>query len=154
MRYVRRQEAAEDAVQDIFLRAFDALDRFHIERRFYSWLYTIAVNHLKNIKDKRTRRGSDSTLSYEDRVATGDVTTPLADPERELERSESEAMLHRAIESLSPKYRDVIILRQLQELSVAEVSEILQLPEGTVKTNLRRARQALASAISNETFFE
>lgn len=150
LRYLGREEEAEDAVQEIFLRAFDALDRFHLSRRLYSWLYTIALNYLRNVRNKRRRRGSDETLPYEDRVATGDVQRPLADPPSELERTEGEALVRDAIGKLPPKYRDVIVLRQLQELSVSEVAAILDVPEGTVKTHLHRARSALASMLTED----
>jgi RNA polymerase sigma-70 factor, ECF subfamily len=148
VRYLGREEEAEDAVQEIFLRAFDALDRFHLSRRFYSWLYTIALNYLKNVKNKRRRRGSDKVLPYEDRVATADVQPPLADPPSELERSEGEALVRDAVRRLPPKYRDVLVLRQFQELSVSDVADILDLPEGTVKTNLHRAKKALAAMLT------
>jgi RNA polymerase sigma-70 factor (ECF subfamily) len=148
VRYLGREEDAEDAVQDIFLRAYDALGRFRLERRFYSWVYTIAVNHLKNIRGKRTRRGTDNVLPYEDRVATASAQTPLADPEREFARSEGVSLVRDAIDRLPSRYRDVLILRQIEELPVADVSQILDLPEGTVKTHLHRARQALAALIA------
>ena len=148
LRYLGRDEDAEDAVQEIFLRAYDALDRFRMGRRFYSWLYTIAVNHLKNARAKRHRRGTDANLPYEDRVPTEAARSPLADPEHELDQNEGEAMVRRAIDRLPRRYRDVLILRQIQELTVAEVAQILQLPEGTVKTHLHRARQALAADVA------
>lgn len=150
LRYLGREQEAEDAVQEVFLRAFDALSRFQLSRRFYSWLYTIAVNHLRNVRNKRRRRGSDDMLPYEDGVAAEEVQRPLADPPSELERSEGEAMVRSALARLQPKYRDVLVLRQFQELSVAEVAEILDLPEGTVKTNLHRAKKALAAMLTGE----
>ncbi|MFW5689441.1 MAG: RNA polymerase sigma factor, partial [Spirochaetota bacterium] len=149
-RYLRRQEESEDAVQEIFLRAYDALPRFRRDRRFYSWLYTIGVNYLRNARDKRARRGSDAQLPYEDRVATGDIRTPLADPERELDRREAETLLHRAIDLLPAAQREVLMLRQFEELSVAQVAEVLDMPEGTVKTNLHRARRSLAKLMTEE----
>jgi RNA polymerase sigma-70 factor, ECF subfamily len=148
MRYLDGPEAAEDAVQEVFLRAYDALDRFQISRRFYSWIYTIAVNYLRNARGKRRRRGVDKNLPYEDGVNPGWDRPPLADPERELRRQEDQAMVQRALTLMKPKYRDVIILYQLEERPVAEVAEVLGLPEGTVKTHLHRARKQLAELIA------
>lgn len=149
-RFTGRQEDAEDAVQEILLKAYDKLDRFESGRRFYPWLYAIAVNHLRNVRGKHRRRGDDQDLPYEDRVPTGEHRTPLADPERELESREELSLVQRAIDSLPSTYREVLILRQIQELSVSEVAEILQMPDGTVKTNLHRARKAFAAALAGQ----
>lgn len=148
MRYLNSPDTAEDAVQEIFLRAYRALGRFQLSRRFYSWIYSIAVNYLKNARSKHRRRGDEANLPYDDAIDVGGQRTPLAEPERELEQREARAMVREAISNLPDKYRDVIILYQFEELPIAQVAEILGIPEGTVKTHLHRARHALATALS------
>jgi DNA-directed RNA polymerase specialized sigma24 family protein len=88
----------------------------HIVDRYtpvlYSWLYTIAVNYLRNARDKRRRRGSDNVLPYEDRVPSASMGTPLGDPELELDRSEGEALVRRAIGELSPRKRTRLVFME------------------------------------------
>lgn len=148
IRYLSDAEDAEDATQEVLTKAFESLRRFSLGKRFYPWLYTIAVNHLKFVRGRAARRFSKYALSYEDRVSNDEIDQPLHDPVRDLDRKEGEALVRRALDRLPSKYRDILILRQFEELSVAEVAEILDMPEGTVKTNLHRARKALAAVIA------
>lgn len=148
-RLLRDETEAEDATQEIFLKAFDALDRFQAGRRFYPWLYTIAFNHLRTMTARRDHRERAARLPYEDRVAASDAGRAIGEPEHELLRREGERELRGAIDRLPPHYREVVILRQFEELSVAEVAAIMEIPEGTVKTYLHRAKQALAKDLAH-----
>lgn len=148
-RMLRDETEAEDATQEVFLKAFDVLARFQTGRRFYPWLYTIAFNHLRTISARRDHRERAVRLPYEDRVAASDAGRTIGQPEPELLRREGERELRAALDRLPPHYRDVVVLRQFEERSVAEVAEIMEIPEGTVKTYLHRAKRALAKELAH-----
>ena len=127
---------------------FDALPRFHLNNRFYPWLYTIALNHIRSAAAGSSRRRSRHTIEFSD--TNSSHATSLQQPEQELLARESERIVRAAIDRLPQRYRDVFVLRQLEGIAVKEVAEILGIPEGTVKTNLHRARKELAQFIAHE----
>ena len=127
---------------------FDALPRFHLNNRFYPWLYTIALNHIRSAAARSSRRRSRHTIEFSD--TNSSHATSLQQPEQELLARESERIVRAAIDRLPQRYRDVFVLRQLEGIAVKEVAEILGIPEGTVKTNLHRARKELAQFIAHE----
>lgn len=148
-RMLDSQEEAEEVTQEVFLKAFNALDRFRLDRSFYTWLYTIALNHLRSCRRKRVRRIDRSSLSYDDEVGGG--AGPRHDtPEEKLLRREALDVVQRGLGNLRPIQREVFVMRQMEGLSVADVSEILGIPEGTVKTHLHRAKRSLADFALNE----
>lgn len=135
---------AEDAVQEVFLRAFRRIDSFDPERRFVTWLLSIGSNYC--IDRLRRRRGTRLDL---DDVA---VWLPSGDPgpERHALLDERRAAVQRALQRLSETYRSVTVLRYWHDLSYLEIAEALGLSEATVKTRLHRARKQLAEALEAE----
>jgi RNA polymerase sigma-70 factor (ECF subfamily) len=140
-------EEAEDAVQEILERAFRNLPRFRINQRFFPWLYTIGLNHLRSMKRRRRRRSRLKTLAETKRVLES-VASEQANPVQRSELREGELLAQQALDSLRVAYREVFVLRQIQGLSVQEVAEILRIPEGTVKTYLHRARKEMIDFLS------
>jgi len=139
-------EEAEEAVQEIFLRAFRALARFRLDRRFHPWLYTIALNYLRTVaRQLRRRRGMRI-------VPLDEATDAAADrgehPATAMEREAGERLAQRALEGLPSLYREVFLLREVEGLSVRDAAEALGVPEGTVKVRLHRARQELARRLA------
>ena len=133
-----REEAA-DAVQEIFLRAYKALPRFRLGARFHTWLYTIALNWLRSrLRSRRSRSAVEARLL----PPSGGPDPADVALDREAERLAAEALGR-----LHPRYREPFVLRHSQELSIREISEVLGLPEGTVKVRLHRARHLLAAAL-------
>ena len=143
----RNQEDGEDLTQEAFLRAFRALDRFDLERSFRPWLWTIglrlALQRIARKDFKNVSLETASTDSDEDRRREGPWTTdPLA-----LEKVESHLAqidIFRALESLDPNYRAVIVLRALEDRTYEEIAEVLEIPKGTVMSRLSRARAQLS----------
>lgn len=135
---------AEDAVQEVFLRAFRRLDSFDPQRRFVTWLLSIGSNYC--IDRLRRRRGTWLTL---DDVA---FWLPSGDPgpERRALLDERRAAVQRALQRLSETYRGVTVLRYWHDLSYLEIAEVMGLTEATVKTRLHRARKLLAEALEAE----
>jgi RNA polymerase sigma-70 factor (ECF subfamily) len=145
-RMLGRGEEAEEAVQEIFLRAFRALPGFRLDRRFYPWLYTIALNYLRSgARRQRRRRGLRL-------VRLGKEVDAVADrgelPALAMEREDGERLAQEALAGLPPLYREVFLLRQVEGLSVRDAAEALGVPEGTVKVRLHRARQELARRLT------
>jgi RNA polymerase sigma-70 factor (ECF subfamily) len=150
---VRNREDARDITQDAFVKAYNNLDSFRLEASFYTWLYRIAMNLAIDFIRKRTRQG---TTSYDDAVAARDEDGGLAevhhddDPRKLLERKRLYAKIMDAVEELPPDQRQAILLRELEGLSYKEISEIMDIPEGTVMSRLFYARKKLQKSLAGE----
>ena len=136
---------SEDISQEAFLRAFQSLARFNPSCKFSTWLYQITLNI---IRDKFKRKEIDY-VSLDTPIETDDSEFYLQpadltnNPEQIVAQKEDAQAIQQAILSLPLKYREVIVLRHLQDLSYIEVANILKLPTGTVKVRLYRAREQL-----------
>ncbi|GGH75970.1 ECF RNA polymerase sigma factor SigW [Compostibacillus humi] len=136
---------AEDIAQEAFIRAYVNIDSFDERRKFSSWLYRIATNlSIDRIRKRKPDyfldaevKGTDGLDMYS-QMAASDRT-----PAEELESNELQRYIHKEISELPPKYRSIIVLRYLEEFSLQEISEILDIPIGTVKTRIHRGREAL-----------
>lgn len=129
-------EDARDATQNAFVKAFEKLDTFDPNRKFFSWLYRIAVNESLNL-----RRGKQP----EEALPEGLEAAP--NQVDSLEGRERRDRVQRALDRLSRDQRDVIVLRHFAELSYDEIGEALGVPEKTVKSRLFSARQRLAELL-------
>lgn len=147
-RLVNNRTVAEDLVQEAFVRAFARLRTYDPERRFSAWffriLHNVAVDHL--------RRKRVETISLEALQAGGHPDPPAdqsaASPEAETERRALATALEHALSRLRSDYREAIVLRYRQGLTMQEIADVLQVPEGTVKTYLHRGRQEMAALLS------
>jgi RNA polymerase sigma-70 factor, ECF subfamily len=141
-RIVANEDDAADLLQETFVRAYRALNSFRQDASFVTWLYRIASNLSIDLIRSRKTRGS---LSLDFEIAEG--REPAADescsPEDVLVRGEVSDHVHRAVMGLPDRYRIVIVMRHLQGLRINEIAEALQIPVGTVKTHLYRARELL-----------
>jgi len=137
-------EDAEDASQEIFLRAYTRLASFDRQRRFSTWLLSIGSNYC--IDRLRRRRFSWMTLD--------DAAFALPSKERSPERialdHEQQAIVQRALQQMPEHYRMVTVLRYWSDLSYEEIASVTGLPESTIKTRLHRARHMLAKALGPE----
>ena len=151
-RMLESREDAEEAVQEILLKAYGSLERFGLQQRFLPWLYAIAVNHLRSCLRARGRRGGGKVVPYEESATRRRPGPRLSGPEGLALLGEGERLAAAAIARLRLEHRQVFLLRQVEGLSVGEVSEILGLPEGTVKAFLHRARRQLVDFLSGQGF--
>jgi RNA polymerase sigma-70 factor (ECF subfamily) len=151
LRMLGGREDAEEAVQEIFLKVFSSLRSFRLEQRFLPWIYTIALNHLRSAFKKKTRRRRVETVVPHDRLAARPGEGKPEEPERRLFLAQAEAAAGRALLEIRHEYRAVFVLRALEGLSVAEIASIMGIPEGTVKTFFRRAKENLSKIIFRET---
>jgi RNA polymerase sigma-70 factor, ECF subfamily len=151
-RILRNREDAEDAVQTAFLDAFRNLHGFHGRSRFSSWLTRIAMNAaLMRLRVSRRKRET----SLEEVTETGEARTRFdlvetrPNPEQEYLWKEGRVLLQKGLKRLGPLYVAVLHLRGVQELSAKETARILELPVGTVKARLHRARTKLTRNVQS-----
>lgn len=148
-RMLGNRHEAEDVAQEVFITVFKTIDTFREESKFSTWLYRVAVNHCKNrIKYLARRHDRDRDELDDDAAGNGVNGTPLgapvpSSPERALQSKQMEALMQQAIAELDPEWREVIVLRDIEDLSIEEICEITGHPDGTVKSKLHRARLAL-----------
>ena len=145
----RNREAADDLAQDVFIKAYLALNSFKFQSAFSTWLYRIAVNASKDFLRKETRvwkipleDSPPGTLMQED-------TTPQIDEAREKETQKQ--MVHKALESLPEKYQVILSLRDIQGFPYNEISQMLEISPGTVDSRLHRARKMLRKKVNQLT---
>jgi RNA polymerase sigma-70 factor (ECF subfamily) len=140
MRIAGNREDAQDAVQTAFLKAYDNLGTFDPERRFFSWVCRIGVNEALNALKRRQR---SVMLAFE-------PPTRQPDPEQRAACSEVGHKIQEALDTLTPDYRLVVVLRHFQGLSYQEIAEIAEIPVKTVKSRLFSARLCLRDLLLRE----
>lgn len=150
-RIVGNREDAEEAAQDVFVRAYRSLDRFRGDARFATWLYRIAVNVSLSSARRSRRDLSTSSLSEPEDGDDGlsmQIPDTSANPAERFEQAEFREQVRSLVSALPPIYSAVISMYHIQSLSYDEISEALELPIGTVKARLFRARAALRNLVS------
>lgn len=146
-------DEACDVTQEAFLAAFRAIDRFKAEAKFSTWLYRIVINHTKNRLKQRQSLVEREGVSLDDpEPGHGGYavchTGPCdGDPGELLERRELEAQVQKCISALEGDYREVLVMRDIQGFAYDEIRDILQIPDGTVKSRLSRARLAMKDCL-------
>jgi RNA polymerase sigma-70 factor (ECF subfamily) len=151
-RFLGNDADAQDAVQDAFIKAFKAIDTFEARAQLYTWLHRILVNTaLMKLRERRRR----PTESIEDLLpvysADGHQTVSARDwGDAVLERKETAGIVREAIARLPDRYREVLVLRDIEEKDTAEAAEILGTTSSVVKVRLHRARQALRTLLDRE----
>jgi RNA polymerase sigma-70 factor (ECF subfamily) len=136
-------EAAEVA-QDVFLSAFKSIHQFRGEANFSTWLYRIGLNHAS------TRRKSLNSIQRRQLPLDGTevIADGAVDPAKNVEDKEIQQRVQQALNSLDPEDARIILLRDLQDIPYEEVAAMLDIPIGTVKSRLHRARQALKTSLA------
>ena len=153
-RIIGDYEAASEVVQDAFVSAYKAMRKFRGDARFSTWLYRIVINGSRNrMKQLNTRiqREGASIEGSGDPEDNRKIDPPDPGPSalEQVEKKEVEAKVQACISSLDDEYREVLVLRDIQGFSYDEISEMLKIPDGTVKSRLFRARDALRDSLKN-----
>lgn len=150
-RFINDRDRAQEISQEVFLRIFIHRERYQPTGKFSTWMYTIAVNLAKN-EIRRRVRAKDSVSLDKLVEMTGDAGRFTADPgprpDRGLHRREVQEQVGAALARLPERYREVIILRDVQQLSYEEIEKVLNIPGGTVRSRINRARTALQEMLS------
>ena len=150
-RMTNNHEDAEDLAQEVFIKVYRNLNKFKGNSKFSTWIYRIAYNTCVD-KYRKKRKAKIFSLDYFNDEGVGNMQ-PVSDnplPEDEVIQKERYERIQACIASLKPKYKTVIILRDIQNYSYEEIAEILQLPLGTVKSHINRARAALTDALKGK----
>ena len=146
-RMLQHYEEAAETTQDTFLAAWQGLPSFRGDARFPTWLYRIAYNcSLKCLEQRKRNKTLQAALQAEQFLERAD-SDELADAQ--LEARDRQAFIQEHLAKLPAKYRIVLILRHLQEMTYEEMAEILTMPVGTIKTHLFRARNLLKERLQS-----
>lgn len=151
LKMVNNRDDADDLTIEAFGKAFHRLKQYQPNYAFSTWLFKIASNNCIDFlrREKKKRMISmDNTLSNDDGdEMTFDVRDSERDPEEEFVRGQKEELMREVVDKLKPRYRELVELRYFKELSYEEIAEQLDLPLGTVKAQLFRAREFLAQML-------
>lgn len=154
LRMLGRREEAEDMAQEVFVQVFKAIDQFRGDAKLGTWIYRIAVNTCKNRSKYLSRRQSDKEDEFEaiaERQALGDTpalgSSEYAPPDQVVSGYQVEKIVRQCILELDEDFREVLILRDIEDLSYEDIVDITGHPEGTVKSRLHRARAMLKAKV-------
>lgn len=144
-RYIRDHSETLDVTQEVFIKAYRALDKFRGDSAFYTWLYRIAINTSKNFLVSQGRRppNDDVEADTAEQLDAGARLREYATPEREALTSEIAETVKQALDQLPDDLRTAITLRELEGLSYEEIAEAMDCPIGTVRSRIFRAREAI-----------
>ncbi|WP_453992336.1 RNA polymerase sigma factor SigW [Bacillus nitroreducens] len=148
-RMLGNRHEAEDIAQEAFIRAYVNIHSYDMNKKFSTWLYRIATNlSIDRIRKKKPDYYLDAEIAGSDGLTMySQVAADAALPEDELETMELQEQIQAEILKLPEKYRSVIVLKYIEEFSLKEIGEILDLPIGTVKTRIHRGREALRNQL-------
>ncbi len=154
LRMTGNYEDACDIVQDAFVAAYKGLKGFKGRSSFSTWLHTIVINHARNrLKQLKTKAQREFSMNTPVMTEDGNIGIErAADEPSALERLEKKSVQEKVqgcIDELEAEFREVIVLRDIHEFSYDEISEILEIPDGTVKSRLSRARGAVRNCLKN-----
>lgn len=132
---------ADEAAQEAFVAAWRALPNFRGDAKFSTWLYRLTTNAAIDVmrREKRHQTVGDGEMM--------ELADDADSPQETVERTEQQEAVQKALSTLSEEYREVLLLRYMEELDYAEIAEVLQLPSGTVKSRINRAKAALKAAL-------
>jgi RNA polymerase sigma-70 factor (ECF subfamily) len=153
-RLINDEEEALDLTQDTFINAYRAFHRFRGEASIYTWLYRIAVNRTKNRLKQRSRQQVVEGTSVDEPVAAGEdsIEREIEDwslaPERRLENQELGRRVDELVAALPPDFREVVVLRDYQDLTYREIADIVGISVKAVKSRLFRARSVLREKLT------
>ena len=149
---VTREADAEEVAQEAVLKAYRALSSFRGSSKFSTWLFAITLNEAR-MKLRRLRTGAEVSLEeFVDDTDGGFTPAVLRDwreiPSEALDRKELREILKRALDELPLKYREVLVMRDVREINIAETSQTLGISQGMVKTRLLRARLMMQKLVA------
>lgn len=153
-RMLGRRDEAEDLAQEVFVQVFKAIDQFRGDSKLSTWIYRIAVNLCKNRTKYLSRRHAhdqDDVDAMAERAAftsaKGVSVGDIGRPDEMVEGMQLEVVVKLAIAQLEPDFRHVLVLRDVEDLSYEEIAAVTNLPDGTVKSRIHRARAQLRALV-------
>lgn len=149
-RLVENAEDALDVVQEAFINAYQSLDSFKGDSLFFTWLYRIAVNSAISLRRKRRVVLSIDGLREGEPGADPADPSEITQPGHGLEQKEQERRIKRALARLSPEHRAVLVMKDMEGQKYEAMAEVLQVPIGTIRSRLHRARLELRELLEQE----
>ncbi len=150
LKMVNNASDAEDLTIEAFGKAFKNIQQYTPNYAFSTWLFKIATNNcIDFIRKKKTTTVSLDQNDEDTEKAPQDLQAPILDPEESMIKSQKQVMMREIVSKLKPRYRKLIELRYFKEFSYEEIAEELELPIGTVKAQLFRARELLFNILKN-----
>jgi RNA polymerase sigma-70 factor, ECF subfamily len=153
-RMLGRRAEAEDMTQEVFVQVFKAIGQFRGDSKLQTWIYRVAINSCKNRNKYLARRHDDAQDAFDVvaehqplHQAKGVTTGELSRPDQMVEGKEVELIVRAAIAELEPEFRVALVLRDIENLSYEEITEIVGVAEGTVKSRIHRARAMLKEIV-------
>lgn len=144
-------EDAMDVAQDAMLRLFSTLHRFDVRRPLRPWLYQIVRNRVVDLMRRRKVRSHDSLDAVDqDGNPRYDPADVKVDLDRDVSRSQLRTRIWETLKSLPPKQREILVLRDYQDMSYTEIAETLEIPIGTVMSRLHGARKSLRGTLQSQ----
>lgn len=137
VRMVGSSDEAMELTQEVFIRAWQALPQWQPEAQFRTWLFRIASNAALDLLRRRR------TVEFVPLEGQVEPAHPGADPERQAQVTQQVRLLEASLARLTPEHRDILLLREVEDMSYEEIGRVLSLSAGTVKSRLARARMAL-----------
>lgn len=146
-RMVGNEQDASDLTQETFIRVFNSMQNLRSDLSFSAWIRTVAINLTRDHFRKKGRTIKADSLDEKININDGEVDREVEDwsynPEQMLEKKDLQTTVQRAISSLSPVHREVIVLHHIEGMDVVDIAKQLGIPVGTVKSRLARARDEL-----------
>ena len=152
-RMLGNNQEAEDVVQETFLRVFTNLHRYDESQKFSTWIYRIAANLcIDRLRKRKNLYSLDADMTDNSEGSDWYSLLPSNEktPESHMMVSETQEQVRKAIDALPEKYKSVVILRYLHDLSLQEIGEVLDMPVTTVKTRVHRGREYLRKKLEND----
>ncbi len=147
LRMVGNEQDALDMSQEAFIRAYNSLESFRGDSKFSVWLYRLTSNICIDFLRSRNRKQTTSLTfdGNDDEQEELNIPDARFSPDTVLEKREMREALYRGLDSLTPEYREILLLREINGLSYEEIGQALKLEEGTVKSRIFRARKKLCA---------
>lgn len=147
-KFLSNSQDIEDIVQDAFINAYKNIQSFDTDQKFSPWMYRIAHNALVNALKKKSR---SPILSFDFDTL---LSHAFADESVETEREQKEVrqMIDQSLADIPPKYREVLILHYLEDLSYKEIAEVVRVPIGTVGIRIKRGKEMLKNVVTSKNY--
>ena len=137
---VGSHDEAEDVVQESFVQAYLKLDTFQGNSKFFTWLYRIAFN---NALSRQRKRRPDLSIEQGREISGSDPEDRVEAPDEPLLRQERVTLVHMGLDMLTEEHRNILVLREMEDMSYEDIAELLSINIGTVRSRLSRARNQL-----------
>ncbi len=148
LNFAGNRDDASDITQDIFIKVYNNIEKFEVDKNFNSWLLTLSKNYC--IDYWRKQKNTRNQLELDEGIYDGTVHDGARTPEDNMVRSSESQYLRDKLRQLPPDLRTLIIMRDIQDYTYQEISEHLDVPMGTIKSRINRARIKLAKIVLSE----